>query len=153
LEEAMEIDPPLTDLTSDDSSTDLEYQDVDDRGVMLVEDSEDERENMPPPVAIQVNTPHLVVLQELIPIEELAPVAPAIEVFEGEDDMWYIPPVMRCRIHTLDEYSSTIVDPVLDYVEDRREDLLAGPHHKDLAVDGLEDELWANLGVNLRLTE
>jgi hypothetical protein len=153
LEEAMEIDPLLTDLTLDDS-TDSEYRDVDDGGAMLVDDSEDEWENMPPPPAlIQVNTPHPVVLWELIPIEEPAPVTLAIEVFKGEDDVWYIPPVMCRQIHTLDEYSSAIVDPVLDYVEDYREDLLAGPHREDLAVDGSEDELWAILGVNLRSTE
>jgi hypothetical protein len=79
LEEAMEIDPPLTDLTSKEDSTDLEYQDVDNRNVMLVGDSEDQRENMPPPPSIiQTTTPHLApILQELIPIEEPAPVAPA----------------------------------------------------------------------------
>jgi hypothetical protein len=38
LEEAMEIDPPLTDLTSEGDSTDSEYQDVDDGGAVLVED-------------------------------------------------------------------------------------------------------------------
>jgi hypothetical protein len=60
LEEAMEIDPPLTDLTSEEDSTDLEYQDVDDGNVMLVEDSEDQRENMPPlPSIIQTTTHHL----------------------------------------------------------------------------------------------
>jgi hypothetical protein len=43
LEEAMEIDPPVTDLSGGDS-TDLEYADVDDGGAMMVEDSEDERD-------------------------------------------------------------------------------------------------------------
>jgi hypothetical protein len=76
LEEAMEINPPLMDLMLED----LEYQDVDDGGAMLVEDLEDERDQenivpipVPPPV-IWVDTPHLVVLQELIPIEDPAPV-------------------------------------------------------------------------------
>jgi hypothetical protein len=40
LEEAMEINPPLMDLMLED----LEYQDVDDGGAMLVEDLEDERD-------------------------------------------------------------------------------------------------------------
>jgi hypothetical protein len=57
LEEAMEIDPPLTDLTSEGDSTDLEYQDVDDGGTVLVEDLEDKRENMPPVIALAVS-PH-----------------------------------------------------------------------------------------------
>jgi hypothetical protein len=48
LEEVMEIDPPVTDL-SGDNSTDSEYVDVDDGGAMMVEDSEDERENMASP--------------------------------------------------------------------------------------------------------
>ena len=43
LEEAMEIDPPVTDLSEDDDSTDSEYADVDDGGAMLVDDSEEER--------------------------------------------------------------------------------------------------------------
>ena len=41
LEEAMETDPPITDLSGDDS-TDSEYADMDDGGAMLVEDLEDE---------------------------------------------------------------------------------------------------------------
>jgi hypothetical protein len=89
LEEAMEIDPPVTDLSGDDS-TDSEYVDVDDGGVMLVDDSEDEenQENVvpipvPPPV-IRINTPCPPnVLQELIPIEEPAPVVLAVEVDTG----------------------------------------------------------------------
>jgi hypothetical protein len=44
------------------------------------------------------------------------------------------------------------VDLVPTYVKDRREDPLAGPHREDLAVDGSEDEMWANLGVNRRDT-
>ena len=44
LEEAMEIDPPVTDLSGKDDSTDSEYADVDDGGAMLVDDSEDERD-------------------------------------------------------------------------------------------------------------
>ena len=49
LEDVMEIDPPTMDLTSEVS----DYQDVDDGGEMLVEDSEDERdkENIAPILA------------------------------------------------------------------------------------------------------
>ena len=156
LEEAMEINPPVTDLSGDDDSTDSEYADVDDGGAMLVEDSEDERDQenvvpipIPPP-AVCLDTPRPpTVLQELIPIEEPAPV-PAVEVEEGEDDAWYIPPIARCRMHPLDEFTTVAVEPVLEYVEDCRDDLVAGPSRDDLAVDGLEDELWANLGVNHR---
>jgi hypothetical protein len=145
----MEAAPTPTDLTSEES----EYADMDDGGAMMVEDSEDKRENMPPPPSvIRTATPHPApVLRELIPIKDPAPV-PAVEVVdvEGEDDVWYIPPIMRHRIHALDEYTTAVVEPVLEYVEDRREDLLAGPHRDDLPMDGSEDELWANLGVNLR---
>jgi hypothetical protein len=151
LEEAMEIDPPVTDLSGDDS-TDSEYTDVDDGGAMMVEDSEDERENMglPPPPIIRTATPHPApVLRELIPIEDPAPLYPGVEL-EGEDDAWYIPPIMRRRIHTIDEFSIHQVDPLPEYVEDVREDLLASVHRDDLAADGSEDELWANLGVQRR---
>ena len=156
LEEAMEIDPPVTDLSGDDDSTDSEYADVDDGGAMLVDDSEDDQENVVPipipPPAIRLDTPRPpTVLRELIPIEEPAPV-PAVEVEEGEDDAWYIPPVMRRRIHALDEYSTSQVDPVPEYVADCRDDPEAGPSREDLAVDGSEDEMWANLGVNRRDT-
>jgi hypothetical protein len=72
------------------------------------------------------------------------------DVDDGEDDAWYIPPIMRRRIHALDEYTTAAVEPVPEYVEDRREDPSAGPHRDDLPADGLGDELWANLGVNLR---
>jgi hypothetical protein len=97
----------VTDLSEEDDSTDLEYVDVDGGGVMLVEDLEDERENMPlPPPIIQVDTPHPVILQELIPIEELAPITPAIKVEEGEDDTWYIPPTMCRWMHPLDGFST-----------------------------------------------
>ena len=76
LEEAMEIDPPVTDLSEDDDSTDLEYADVDNRGAMLVDDSEEERDQenvvlipIPPP-AICLDTPHPpTILRELIPID------------------------------------------------------------------------------------
>jgi hypothetical protein len=88
LEEAMEIDPPVTDLSGEDS-TDSEYADMDDGGVMMVEDSEDERENMapPPPPIICAATPHLApVLWELILINDPAPLYPGVEL-EGEDDM------------------------------------------------------------------
>ena len=158
LEEAMEIDPPVMDLSGDDDSTDSEYADVDDGGAMLVDDSEEERDQenvvlipIPPP-ATRLDTPRPpTVLRELIPIEEPAPV-PAVEVDEGEDNAWYIPPTMRRRIHALDEYSTSRVDPVPEYVEDRRDDPEAGPSREDLAVDGSEDEMWANLGVNRRDT-
>jgi hypothetical protein len=86
----MEMDPPMTDLTSLDG-LESEYTDVDDGGAMMVEDSEDEREKIPPPPAvIWVGTPHPVVLCELIPIKEPALVTPAIEIDKGEDDVWYI---------------------------------------------------------------
>ena len=39
---------------------------------------------------------------------------------------------------------------VLEYVEDRRDDPVAGPSQDDLAADGSEDELWANLRVQSR---
>jgi hypothetical protein len=156
LEDAMEIDPPVTDLSGKDS-TNSEYADVDDGGAMLVDDSEDERDQekevpipIPPPI-IRIDTPHpLTVLRELIPIEEPAPVVPAVEVEEGEDDAWYIPPVMCHRIHALDEFTTAAVEPVPEYVEDSRDDLVAGPSWDDLPADGLEDELWANLGVQCR---
>jgi hypothetical protein len=158
LEEAMEIDPPITDLSGDDDSTDSDYADVDDGGAMLVDDSEEERDQenvvpipVPPPV-IRLDTPRPpTVLRELIPIEAPA-LVPAVEVDEGEDDAWYIPPIHRRRIHPLSEFTSAPVDPVPTYVEDRREDPLAGPSREDLAVDGSEDEMWANLGVNRRDT-
>jgi hypothetical protein len=158
LEEAMEIDPPITDLSGDDDSTDSEYADVDDGGAMLVDDSEEERDQenivpipIPPPV-IRLDTPRPpTILRELIPIEAPAPV-PAVEVDEGEDDAWYIPPIHRRQIHPLSEFTMAPVDPVPEYVEDRREDPLAGPSREDLAVDGSEDEMWANLGVNRRDT-
>jgi hypothetical protein len=164
LEEAMEIDPPVTDLSGDDDSTDSEYADVDDGGAMLVDDSEDERDQenvvpipIPPPV-IRIDTPRPpTVLRELIPIEEPAPV-PAVEVDEGEDNAWYIPPIHHRRIHPLSEFTTAPVDPVpeyppaLDYVENRLDDPLAGVPWEDLAVDGSEDELWANLRVNRRST-
>jgi hypothetical protein len=158
LEEAIEIDPPVMDLSGDDDSTDLEYADVDDGGAMLVDDLEEERDQenvvpipIPPPV-ICLDTPRPpTVLRELIPIEAPAPV-PAVEVDEGEDDAWYIPPIHRHRIHPLSEFTTAPVDPVPTYVEDRREDPLAGPSREDLAVDGSEDEMWANLGVNRRDT-
>jgi hypothetical protein len=87
LEDVMEADPPVTDLSREDNLTDSEHADVDDGGVMLVEDSEDERENMPlpPPPVIQTATPHPApVLWELIPIEEPAPLYSGVEL-EGED--------------------------------------------------------------------
>ena len=158
LEEAMEIDPPVTDLSGDDDLTDSEYANVDDGGAMLVDDSEEERDQenivpiLIPPLATRLDTPRPpTVLQELIPIEDPAPV-PAVEVDEGEDDAWYIPPIMRCQIHALSEFTTASVDPVPEYVEDRRDDPEAGPSREDLAVDGSEDEMWANLGVNRRDT-
>jgi hypothetical protein len=156
LEEAMEIDPPVTDLSGKDS-TDSEYADVDDGGAMLVDDLKDERDQenivpipVPPPV-IRIDTPHPpTVLQELIPIEDPAPVVPAVEVEEGEDNVWYIPPIMRHWIHALDEFTTAAVEPVPEYVEDHRDDRVAGPSRDDLPADGSEDELWANLGVHCR---
>jgi hypothetical protein len=148
IEDAMEIDPPMTDLLERES-TDLEYADMDDGGAMLVEDSEDERENMapPPPPVIRVATPHPApVLRELILIEEPAPLYPGVN-FEGEDDARYIPPTMCRWIHAIDEFSVHQVDPLPEYVEDVRNDLLAGPPREDLAADGSEDEMWAALGV------
>jgi hypothetical protein len=71
---------------------------------------------------------------------------------EGEDDAWYIPPIYHCCACLLDKYSTTRVDPLPGYMEDVREDPMASPHQDDLVADGLEDEMWANLGVNLRLT-
>ena len=154
----MEIDPPVTDLSGDDDSTDSEYADVDDGGAMLVDDSEEERDQenivpvpVPPP-ATRFDTPRPpTVLRELIPIEEPAPV-PAVEVDEGEDDAWYIPPIHRRRIHPLNEFTTAAVDPVPEYVEDSWDDPEAGPLREDLAVDGSEDEMWANLGINRRDT-
>jgi hypothetical protein len=158
LEEAMEIDPPIMDLSGDDDSMDSEYAEVDDGGAMLVDDSEEERDQenivpipIPPPV-VRLDTPRPpTILQELIPIEAPAPV-PAVEVDEGEDDAWYIPPIHHRRIHPLSEFTTAPVDPVPTYVEDRREDPLAGPQREDLAANGSEDEMWANLGVNHRDT-
>jgi hypothetical protein len=155
--EVMESSPSPTDLTSEDS----EHADVNDGGAMMVEDSKDERENIPPPPPIlpHQDTPHPApVFCSLIPIEDPAP-TPAVEVVdvdaEGEDDTWYIPPVRRRRVHPLDEFTTAAIQPVPEYVEDRREDPMAGPHRDDLPADGSEDELWANLGDNLRshLTE
>ena len=158
LEEAMEIDPPVTDLSGDEDSMDSEYADVDDGGAMLVDDSEEGRDQenivpipIPPPI-IRLDTPHLpTILWELIPIEAPAP-TPAVEVDEGEDDAWYIPPIHRRWIHPLSKFTTAPVDPVLEYVESHRDDLVAGPSREDLAVDGSEDEMWANLGVNRRDT-
>ena len=80
LEEAMEIDPPVTDLSGDDNSTDSEYPDMDDGGAMLVDDSEEERDQenvvpipIPPP-AVRLDTLRPpTILWELIPIEAPAP--------------------------------------------------------------------------------
>jgi hypothetical protein len=155
LEEAMEINPPVTDLLGDDSM-DLEYAEVDDGGAMMVEDSEDERENMapPPPPIIRTVTPHPApVLQELIPIDNPAPLVPGVEVDEGEDDAWYIPPTMCRRIHAIDEFSVHQVDPLPEYVEEIRNNPVAGPPREDLAADGSEDEMWAALGVVHRPTD
>jgi hypothetical protein len=156
LEEAMEIDSPVTDLSGEDSM-DSEYADVNDGGAMLVDDSEDERDQeivvpipIPPP-AIRIDTPRPpTVLRELIPIEDPAPVVPAVEVEEGEDDMWYIPPIMCHQIHALDEFTTAAVKPVPEYIEDQRDDPVAGPSQDDLPADGLENELWVNLGVHRR---
>jgi hypothetical protein len=148
LEDAIKIEPPMTDLMSEDS----DYQDVDNGGAMLVEDLEEEmeQENISPPVL------HCQV-RSLIPIEDPAPLAPVVEVVDfdtkGEDDAWYIPPVYCCRVYPLDKFSATHIDPLSNYVEDVREDPVAGPHQDDLPYDESEDEMWANLGVNLRSTK
>jgi hypothetical protein len=84
LEDVMEIDPPLIDLSLGDS----EYADVNDGGIMLVEDLEDkkEQENIPPPVLHQ-DTPHPApVFHSLIPIKDPVPVAPAVEVVDVDAD-------------------------------------------------------------------
>jgi hypothetical protein len=137
LEDVMESTLTPTNLTLDDSDSD--YTNVNDGGAMMVEDSEDERENVPPlsPILPRRDTPHPApVFCSLIPIEDPVP-TPAVEVVdvdaEGEDDTWYIPPIHCCWIHPLDKFTTVTVEPVPEYVEDRR-----------------EDELWANLGVNLR---
>jgi hypothetical protein len=150
LEDVMEIDPPITDLSGEEDSTDSEYADVDDGGAMMVEDSEEERENVresmapPPPPVIRTSTPFPVpVLRDLVPIKEPAPSYFA----EGEDDAWYIPPTMHCRIHAINEFSVHWVDPLPEYVEEREEDPLTGPPREDSAVDGSEDDMWAALGV------
>ena len=150
----MEIDPPVTDLSGEDDSTDSEYANVDNGRAMLVDNSEDERdwENIVPipvpPPAVCFDTPcPPTVLWELIPVKEPAPVL-AVEVNEGEDDVWYIPPIVHCQIHALDEFTTAAVELVPEYVEDRRDDPVAGLSWDDLAVDGSEDELWANLGVH-----
>ena len=74
---------------------------------MLVDDLEDERdqENIVPipipPHATRLDTPHPpTILRELIPIEEPT-LTPAVEVEEGEDDTWHIPPIHHCQIHSL----------------------------------------------------
>ena len=46
----------------------------------------------------------------------------------------------------------SVAEPRADPLEDRRDDPEAGPSREDLAVDGSEDEMWANLGVNRRDT-
>ena len=128
LEEVMEIDPPVTDLSGDDDSTDSEYADVDDGGAMLVDDSEDERDqenvvSIPiPPPAVCLDTPRPpTILQELIPIEAPAPIF-VVAVEEGEDDAWYIPPIHRRWIHPLSKFTTATVEPVLEYVKDCRDD-------------------------------
>jgi hypothetical protein len=150
----MEIDPPITDLSEGDL-TDSEYADVGDGEAMLVEDLEDKRENVAPPSLpiVRVATPHLApVLRELIPIEDPASLYPGVKL-EGEDNVWYIPPVMRRRIHAIDKFSVHQVDPLPEYVEDVRDDLLASIHQDNLAADGSEDEMWVALGVVHRLTD
>ena len=111
LEEVMEINPPVTDLSREDS-TNSEYTDVDDGGAMLVDNLDDKRDQenvvpipIPPP-AVHLDTPCLpTILRELIPIEEPAPV--------GEDDAWYIPPIICHQIHALDEFTTAAVKLVL----------------------------------------
>ena len=73
---------------------------------------------------------------------------PAVDVEESEDDAWHIPPIMHCWIHALDEFTTVAVELVPEYIEDRRDDPVAGPLWDNLLADGLEDELWVNLGVH-----
>ena len=123
---------------------------------MLVDDLEEERDQenvvpipIPPP-AICLDTPRPpTILQELIPIEAPAP-TPAVEVEEGEDNAWYIPPIHHHRIYPLDKFTTAAVEPVPEYVEDHQDDPVAGPSRDNLAVDGLEGKMWANLRVNRR---
>jgi hypothetical protein len=80
LEDMMEMALTPMDLTSDDS----DYVDVDDRGVIMVEDSEDERdqENIPPPILPCQDTPHPApVCQEHYPIYTFFFVFPLISFF------------------------------------------------------------------------
>ena len=55
-------------------------------------------------------------------------------------------------MHPLDKFTTAAVEPVPEYVEDQRDDPVPGPSRDDLAVDGSEDEMWVNLGVNRRAT-
>jgi hypothetical protein len=45
------------------------------------------------------------------------------------------------------------VDPLPEYMEEVRNDPLAGPLREDLAADGSEDEMWVALGVVHRSTD
>jgi hypothetical protein len=131
---------------------------VDDGGVMLAEDLEDERRpgeccSYPDSQLLALSTPFpSVAFQSLILIEDLAPwfatPVPSVEDnAEGEDNAWYIPLIYHHQAHPLYEYSSAHVDPVPNYVEDVREDPTAGPHRDDLPADGSDDEMWVVLGV------
>ena len=53
-------------------------------------------------------------------------------------------------MHPLDKFTTAAMEPVPEYVEDCWDDPVAGPSWDDLAVDGSEDEMWVNLGVNRR---
>jgi hypothetical protein len=123
-----------------------EKQEGVDRGVVGNSERGQNQVRTPPPM-IQAGTPHPApVLWELISIKEPAPLYPGVEL-EGEDNAWYIPPVMRHWIHAINEFSVHQVNPLPEYVEDVREDPLASVHRDDLAADGSEDEMWAALGV------
>jgi hypothetical protein len=102
-----------------------------------------------------LSTPHPApVLRELDSDRRSGSSVPGVEVeVEGEDDTWYIPPTMRRRIHAIDEFSVHRVDPLPEYVEEVRNDPLAGPPREDLAADGSEDEMWVALGVVHRSTD
>ena len=80
------------------------------------------------------------------------PLVPGVEV-EDEDDTWYIPPVMHHQIHALDEYSTSQVEPVPEYVEDTAEDPMAGPPQYDFVANGSENELWVNLRVDAQCVD
>jgi hypothetical protein len=125
LEEAMEIDPPVTDLSGDDDSTDSEYADVDDGGAMLVEDlaEEGDRENMAPDSnpssyrsGLDTPPPAYYVSRELIPIEgSCSALSPVLRLLRVRTTLWYIPPIHAssdpCHLSEFSVHQAP-VDPV-----------------------------------------